>query len=98
MLIAAARQGWSPLAGGLNGTGYAALLMAGVLNAIVSSLSLKLSDTFPLLRVNLINASQAAMGGLMGVWMFHEPLTIWLVAGTLTTITSLVVLGTDREA
>lgn len=98
MLIAAVRQGWSPLAGGLNGTGYAALLMAGVLNAIGFFSVSEALRHLPVVRVNLINASQAAMGGLMGVWMFHEPLTVWLVAGTLTTIASLVVLGTDREA
>lgn len=98
MLIAAARQGWVPLAGGLNATGYTALLMAGVLNAIGFFSVSEALRHLPVVRVNLINASQAAMGGLMGVWMFHEPLTVWLVAGTMTTIASLVVLGTDPEA
>lgn len=96
--IAVTNQGLKPLIESLNSTGYAALIMAGVLNAVGFFSVSEALRYLPVVRVNLINASQAAMGGLMGVWMFQEPLTGWLVAGTLTTIASLVVLGTDREA
>ena len=40
---------------------------------------------------------KAALGGLMGVLLFHEVPTWWLLVGTLITISSLVVLGTEKE-
>ncbi len=96
VLIAIAHQGWEPLTQVLDRGGYASLLTAGILNAIGFFAVSEALRHLPVVRVNLINASQAAMGGLMGVLMFHEPPTWWLLAGTLTTISSLVVLGTEE--
>ncbi len=95
-LIAMAHQGWKPLTLVLDRGGYAALLTAGILNAIGFFAVSEALRHLPVVRVNLINASQAAMGGLMGVLIFHEAPTWWLLAGTLTTISSLVVLGTEE--
>ena len=97
LLIAIAHQGWEPLTRVLDRGGYAALLTAGILNAIGFFAVSEALRHLPVVRVNLINASQAAMGGLMGVLIFHEAPTWWLLAGTLTTISSLVVLGTEES-
>ena len=96
MLIAIAHRGWGPLTLVLDRGGYASLLTAGILNAIGFFAVSEALRHLPVVRVNLINASQAAMGGLMGVLMFHEAPTWWLLAGTLTTISSLVILGTEE--
>ena len=96
LLIAVANRGWEPLTLVLDRGGYAALLTAGILNAIGFFAVSEALRHLPVVRVNLINASQAAMGGLMGVLIFHEAPTWWLLAGTLTTISSLVVLGTEE--
>ena len=97
LLIAIANRGWEPLTLVLDRGGYAALLTAGILNAIGFFAVSEALRHLPVVRVNLINASQAAMGGLMGVLIFHEAPTWWLLAGTLTTISSLVVLGTEES-
>ena len=96
VLIAVANRGWEPLTLVLDRGGYASLLTAGILNAIGFFAVSEALRHLPVVRVNLINASQAAMGGLMGVLIFHEPPTWWLLAGTLTTISSLIVLGTEE--
>ena len=45
----------------------------------------------PVKRVNLVNASQAAIGGVAGVLIFGEPLTGFLIGGTAATILGLVI-------
>ena len=49
-------------------------------------------------RVNLLNASQAAMCGAAAVLLFDEPATGWLLAGTGLTLAGLVILGVGRRA
>lgn len=44
----------------------------------------------PVTKVNLINTSQAAMGGIAGVMFFGEAMTTWLIAGTVLTIFGLM--------
>ena len=44
-------------------------------------------------RVNLLNASQAAMCAAAAVLLFDEPATGWLLAGTGLTLAGLVILG-----
>lgn len=96
LVFAIANRGWGPLFLVLDRGGHGALLAAGILNAIGFFAVSEALRHIPVVRVNLINASQAAMGGLMGVLMFHEVPTWWLLAGTLTTISSLVVLGAEE--
>lgn len=96
-LIAISHEGVSSLWNQLDRLEFASMLTAGVLNAIGFFSVSEALRHLPVVRVNLINASQAALGGLMGVVLFHETPTWWLLIGTLTTISSLVVLGTERE-
>jgi len=96
ILIAMAHEGWGSLSTVLDRSGYASLLAAGLLNAVGFFAVSEALRYLPVVRVNLINASQAALGGLMGVMLFQEVPTWWLVIGTLATISSLVVLGTEE--
>lgn len=47
-------------------------------------------------KVNLLNASQAAIAAIAGVLLFGEPNTIWLQSGTVLTIIGLI-LSARRE-
>ncbi|RLS51507.1 MAG: DMT family transporter [Planctomycetota bacterium] len=98
LLLAVGRVGWTPLADVLSPANQFALLSAGVLNAIGFFSVSEALRHLPVVRVNLINASQAALGGLMGVLMFHEAPSWWLATGTIVTISSLIVLGTQDES
>jgi DME family drug/metabolite transporter len=96
-LIPISHEGVSSLWHQLDRLEFASLLTAGVLNAIGFFSVSEALRHLPVVRVNLINASQAAFGGLIGVLLFQEVPTWWLLIGTLITISSLVVLGSERE-
>ncbi len=49
--------------------------------------------SIPVVAVNLLNATQAALAAIAGVWWFKEPLTKTLVVGSLLTITGLAIMG-----
>jgi drug/metabolite transporter (DMT)-like permease len=72
------------------------MLGAGTFNAIGFFAVAAAMARLPLTRVNLINASQAALCALAGIAWFHEPATTWVAAGTLLTIISLAILGSQR--
>ncbi len=73
------------------------LLLAGVLNAMAFfALSLSLKH-IPIVRVNLLNASQIAMAALAGVAFFGEAMTVWLIAGTVLTATGLIMMGRPQQ-
>jgi drug/metabolite transporter (DMT)-like permease len=77
---------------------HAAMLGAGVFNAVGFFAVAAAMARLPIVRVNLINASQAALCALIGVAWFHEPATIWVGVGTALTVVSLAILGTqDRH-
>ena len=75
----------------------AVMLGAGIFNLVAFfalSLSLK---AIPVVAVNLLNATQAAMAAAAGVMFFGEPLTAWLGAGLLMTVAGLLVLSGRRQ-
>jgi drug/metabolite transporter (DMT)-like permease len=77
----------------------ASMLFAGMFNAIGFFAVAAAMARIPLVRVNLINASQAALCALAGIAWFGEPATIWVGLGTGLTVLSLAILGTgDRGA
>lgn len=55
-------------------------------------------QVLPVVRVNLINSSQAAMAAIVGVLLFGEPATAWLVYGTLLTLAGLTIVAYARES
>jgi drug/metabolite transporter, DME family len=77
---------------------HAATLLAGTFNAIGFFAVSAAMARIPLTRVNLINSSQAALCAIAGVTWFGEPMNRWVVAGTVLTMVSFVILGTGRPS
>lgn len=78
-------------------TQWTAMLCAGAFNmAAFFMLSFSLR-AIPVVAVNLLNATQAALAAVAGVWWFDEPLTRSLLFGSALTIIGLVVLGSGRR-
>ncbi|MFH5805582.1 EamA family transporter [Alienimonas sp. DA493] len=69
------------------------LLIAGTANAAAFFCIAAALHRIPVVRSNLLNASQAAMAGVVGVVWFDEPPTRWLALGTTLTIAGLALLG-----
>ena len=76
---------------------WTAMLFAGSFNMaafFMVSFSLR---SIRVVAVNLLNATQAALAAIAGVYLYQEPLTASLICGSLLTIAGLVVLGTGRR-
>ncbi len=74
------------------GPELADMLAAGCLNAIAFFACGAALMRLSVVRVNLINASQAAMCAAGGVMFFDEALSVWLVLGTLLTMGGLMLM------
>ena len=68
---------------------WSLMILAGTLNAAAFFAISGSLQRIPVVQVNLLNASQAAMCALGGVLVYHEPLTVGLVGGTLLTLIGL---------
>jgi drug/metabolite transporter (DMT)-like permease len=79
----------------LNSTSHewSLMILAGVLNAIAFFAIGGSLRRIPVVQVNLLNASQAAMCAIGGVLVYSEPLTLPLVGGTLLTIVGLSLMS-----
>lgn len=73
------------------------MTMAGIFNVLAFFLISFSLRAIPVVAVNLINATQAAMAAAAGVLVFGERITLPLSVGLLLTVTGLVVLGTGRR-
>lgn len=93
--LAVARLGL-PAIGAVSLNTWLSMLAAGMFNAIAFFAVNAAFKRLSVVRVNLVNASQAAMAAIAGVVLFGEPNTWWLRAGTLLTVTGLV-LSARRE-
>ncbi len=80
------------------GPELANMLAAGCLNAIAFFACGAALMRLSVVRVNLINASQAAMCAAGGVAFFDEALTVWLVLGTLLTMGGLMLMERPSPA
>ena len=72
------------------------LAIAGLANVTAFFCIAAALQRIPVVRSNLLNASQAAMAGVVGVLWFAEPPTLWLLTGTALTIVGLGLLGFRR--
>lgn len=72
--------------------------IAGVLNAIAFFAISGSLQRIPVVQVNLLNASQAAMCALGGVVIYGEPLSLALAGGTALTIAGLVLMSRGSTA
>lgn len=77
---------------------WTVMTLGGVFNVLAFFLISFSLRSIPVVAVNLINASQAAMAAAAGVLLFGERATIPLGLGLLLTVTGLVVLGTGRRS
>jgi len=74
------------------------MVLAGVLNAIAFFAIGGSLRRIPVVQVNLLNASQAAMCAIGGVVVYREPLSASLVFGTLLTVLGLTLMSkTNRR-
>jgi drug/metabolite transporter (DMT)-like permease len=96
-LIAAGLLGWNGLAAIEPGV-HVSTLLAGTFNAVGFFAVSAAMARIPLTRVNLINSSQAALCAMAGIAWFGEPMNLWVVAGTVLTMVSFVILGTGRPS
>lgn len=69
------------------------MVLAGVLNAVAFFAIGGSLRRIPVVQVNLLNASQAAMCAIGGVLLYREPLTAALIGGTVLTIFGLALMS-----
>ncbi len=69
------------------------MILAGTLNAIAFFAIGGSLRRIPVVQVNLLNASQAAMCAIGGVLIYHEPLSTSLVVGTALTVLGLALMS-----
>jgi BirA family biotin operon repressor/biotin-[acetyl-CoA-carboxylase] ligase len=72
------------------------MLTAGALNAIAFFAIGAAFRRIPVVRANLINASQAALCGAAGVIWFGEAVTPWLLTGGGLTVVGLLIMDSRR--
>lgn len=78
------------------GNVWLSMLGAGMANAVAFFSINAAYKRLSVVRVNLLNASQAAMAAAAGVLLFSEPNTWWIKAGTALTVFGLI-LSARRE-
>jgi len=83
------RLGW-PAVSQISSEVWLRMLGAGLANAVAFFSINAAYKRLSVVRVNLLNASQAAMAAIAGVVLFAEPNTWWLRAGTAMTILGLI--------
>jgi drug/metabolite transporter (DMT)-like permease len=74
-----------------------AMIIAGCCNTLAFFLLSFALRTISVISVNLLNATQAGLAAIFGVFWFGEPLTTPLLIGSGLTIIGLVVLGTGKR-
>ncbi|MDA1015116.1 MAG: DMT family transporter [Planctomycetota bacterium] len=73
------------------------MLAAGVMNAVAFFAVGGALQHIPVTQLNLLNASQAAMCAIAGVFWFDEPVTRWMVCGTSLTLAGLLLMDRGRK-
>jgi drug/metabolite transporter (DMT)-like permease len=74
------------------------MILAGTLNAIAFFAIGGSLRRIPVVQVNLLNASQAAMCAIGGVLIYHEPLSASLILGTALTVFGLALMSKRPRA
>ena len=74
------------------------MVLAGVMNALAFFAIGGSLRRIPVVQVNLLNASQAAMCAIGGVLVYHEPLSASLVFGTALTVLGLTLMSKRPRA
>jgi drug/metabolite transporter (DMT)-like permease len=74
-------------------TDYGMMLLAGVANFVGFVMITKGLQMTPVVRANVINASQTAFAAILGFLVFHEPPTVPVVCGVLLTAVGMVLIS-----
>jgi len=69
------------------------MLAAGTFNLIAFLAITKGLQLTTVVRANVLNASQVAMGALAGVILFQEPSNAWMILGLCLTIVGILLIG-----
>ena len=69
------------------------MLAAGICNLVAFLAVTKGLQVTTIVHVNVLNASQVAMGAIAGIKLFNESWNAWLLAGVLLTIVGVVLVG-----
>lgn len=78
-------------------TEWGLMVLAGVLNAIAFFAIGGSLRRIPVVQVNLLNASQAALCAIGGVLIYSEPLSVSLVCGTGLTVVGLTLMSKSKR-
>lgn len=73
------------------------MMLAGIFNAVAFLALTKALQLVPVVYVNALNATQATMGALAGVWIFAEPSSWWLWLGVALTAVGLLLMRRPRR-
>lgn len=73
------------------------MIAAGLLNFVAFFMLSKGLQRVPVVLVNITSTTQVAMGALLGIFVFHEAVSVWLVAGLLTAIAGVILIGSKRK-
>jgi len=73
------------------------MVASGVFNLAGFALITKGLQLTTLVRANVLNASQVALGAMAGILMFREPYNIWLIWGVALTIVGITLYGHPRK-
>jgi drug/metabolite transporter (DMT)-like permease len=74
------------------------MLAAGTFNLIAFLAITKGLQFTTVVRANVLNASQVALGAIAGIIMFQEPLTRWLIVGVALTVVGMLLIDLPEEA
>lgn len=79
-----------------NSRDFAVMAAAGVFNAVAFLALTKSLQFVPVVYVNALNATQATMAALAGVWFFSEPSSLALWFGVVLTAAGLILMQKRR--
>lgn len=74
------------------------MLAAGLVNFVAFIMLSKGLQMVPVVLVNITSTTQVAMGTLLGILIFHESLSVWLIAGLLTAMSGVMLIGSKGKS
>lgn len=78
-------------------THFGQMLTAGLVNFVAFVMLSKGLQMVPVVLVNITSTTQVAMGALLGILIFHESVSFWLIAGLLTAMTGVMLIGSKAR-
>jgi drug/metabolite transporter (DMT)-like permease len=76
---------------------FGKMLLAGLANFAAFALLSQGLKMVPVVLVNIANTTQVAMGALLGIFLFQEKVSVWLIAGLLTAMAGVLLIGSKNR-